>query len=77
MKKKKLNPIAQNRETFKVCKNIGIFDYVQIQQKYITYLPVLSDQINLIPFHEQSASHGTSLEYHQQGNRNKLENPLS
>ena len=33
---------------------------------------VLSTRINLILFHERSASHGISLEYHQQGNRSNL-----
>ena len=33
---------------------------------------VLSDRIKSIPFHERPASHGTSLEYHQQGNRSNL-----
>ena len=33
---------------------------------------VLSDRIKSIPFHERSASHGTTLEYHQQGNRSNL-----
>ena len=35
-------------------------------------LQVLSSRIKPIPFHERSASHGTSLEYHQQGNRSNL-----
>ena len=33
---------------------------------------VLSNHIKPIPFHERSVSHGTSLEYHQQGNRSNL-----
>lgn len=33
---------------------------------------LLSDQIKPIPFHERSAYHGTTLEYHQQGDRSNL-----
>ena len=35
-------------------------------------ISVVSDQIKSIFFHERSASHGTSLEYHQQGNQRNL-----
>ena len=62
----------------KMCQNIRILVWFDNCWKLLifwyvldVYL-VLSDRIILIPFHEQSASYGTSLEYHQQGNQSNL-----
>ena len=43
-----------------------------IDSHVLDVFSVLSDRIKSIPFHERSASHGTSLEYQQQGNRSNL-----
>ena len=51
---------------FDNCWKLPIFCHV------LDIFSALSNRIKLIPFHERSASHGTSLEYHQQGSRSNL-----
>ena len=64
--------------TIKTWQNIGNFQQLSNQTKIwifwhvLDVFSVLSDRIKSIPFHERSASHGTNLEYHQQGNRSTL-----
>ena len=67
-----------NEKTSKTCQIIGNFQQLSNQTKIrifwhvLDVFSVLSDRIKSIPFHERSASHGTTLEYHQQGNRSNL-----
>ena len=65
-------------KTSKTCQNIRIFVWfdncwkLQIFLHVLDIFSVLSNQIKSTLFLELSASHSTSLEYHQQGNRSNL-----